>query len=607
MERKWVWKWVFVLLLMALAGVATLPSFIKKPTAEGAADPLPEFLRKSMPGINLGLDLQGGLRLIYEVEVLAAVEDKRDHLAQAIIDVLAEKAEIKGVKYVPGVEPQDFDLVFPSVELRDASDTQDVLKDYRESLSILSEDGSTLHMALLDKLVEYTRDLSVRQAMETVGNRIDELGLANTSVAQRDEDIIVEIPGVDPARVDRIKRIISQTARLEFKMVDAQGSVAFFTGIQSLVEPEGPIELKEESVSDGERGSVKAYFLQAKDQQSGKSGRVLLKEFMARPDVKAQLPPDRAIGYQKEQGLDASDNPTADIVWRTYFLEKTAGVTGEYIDTAAVMDDPSDGRPYVSLTFNQAGAKIFDDLTGKNVKRHMAIQLDDVVNSAPVINERIGGGSARITMGGYESYQSLYTQAQDLVVVLRAGALPAPLRPLTESTVGPDLGRDSINKGKWSIILGLFSVVIFMLFYYRFAGLAADLSLLINGVLIVGILSAFGATLTLPGIAGILLTIGMAVDANVIVYERIREELRAGKSPKASVEAGYKRAFWTVFDAQITTFIAGVVMLQYGTGAIKGFAVTLLVGIVTSLFTAIFVSRLFLDWATRRSAESLSI
>jgi preprotein translocase subunit SecD len=605
-ERKWVWKWVFVLLLMALAGVAMLPSFIKKP-AEGAADPLPEFIRKSMPGINLGLDLQGGLRLIYEVEVLAAVEDKRDHLGQAIVDALAERAEFKGVKMMPGAEPHAFDLVFPSVEMRDAKEVQDILKEYRESASIFSEEGATLHMALNEPVVDYTRELSVRQAMETVGNRIDELGLANTSVAQRDEDIIVEIPGVDPARVDRIKRIISQTARLEFKMVDAQGSQAFFTSIKDLIVADGPIELQEEQVSDGERGNVKSYFLQAKDQQNGKSGRLLLKEFMARPEVKAKLPADRAVGYEKEQGRDDANNPTPDVVWRTYYLEKTAGVTGEYIDAAAVMDDPSDGRPYVSLSFNQAGAKIFEELTGKNVKRHMAIQLDDVINSAPVINERIGGGNARITMGGYESYQSLYNQAQDLVVVLRAGALPAPLRPLTESTVGPDLGRDSIAKGQWSLMLGFISVVIFMLIYYRFSGLAANMALLVNGVLLVGILSAFGATLTLPGIAGILLTIGMAVDANVIIFERIREELRAGKSPRAAVEAGYKRAFWTVFDAQVTTFIAGVVMLQYGTGAIKGFAVTLLVGIVTSLFTSIFVSRLFLDWATRRSAESLSI
>jgi preprotein translocase subunit SecD len=605
-ERKWVWKWVFVLLLLALAGVATLPSFIKKP-AEGAADPLPEFIRKSMPGINLGLDLQGGLRLIYEVEVLAAVEDKRDQTAGAIVSALAERANIKDVKFMPGADPETFDIVFPNAELRDVNDVKDVLRDYRESASIVSEEGATIHMTLLEQVVDYTRELSVRQAIETVGNRIDELGLANTSVAQRDEDIIVEIPGVDPSRVERIKRIISQTARLEFKMVDAQGSVAFFDSIKGLLSPDGPIELKEEMVSDGDRGNVKSYFLQAKDQQGGKSGRILLKDFLTRPEVREKLPTDRAIGYQKEQGLDDAQNPTPDVVWRTYYLEKTAGITGEYIDTAAVMDDPNDGRPYVSLSFNQAGARIFEELTGKNVKRHMAIQLDDVVNSAPVINERIGGGHARITMGGYESYQSLFLQSQDLVVVLRAGALPAPLRPMTESTVGPDLGRDSIAKGQWSIILGLVSVMLFMLFYYRYAGIAANFALIINGVLILGILSAFGATLTLPGIAGILLTIGMAVDANVIIYERVREELRAGKSPRAAVEAGYKRAFWTVFDAQITTFIAGVVMLQYGTGAIKGFAVTLLVGIVTSLFTSIFVSRLLLDWATRRSAESLSI
>jgi preprotein translocase subunit SecD len=246
-------------------------------------------------------------------------------------------------------------------------------------------------------------------------------------------------------------------------------------------------------------------------------------------------------------------------------------------------------------------------LTEKNVKRRMAIQLDDKVNSAPIIQEKIGGGRARITLGGYEGYQKLFQEAQDLVVVLRAGALPAPLKPITETTIGPALGHDSIAMGKWALIVGGLLVAVFMLIYYRSGGIAADIALIANLIFIIGILSGFGATLTLPGIAGIILTIGMAVDANVIIYERIREELRDGKSPRAAVDAGYKRAFWTIFDAQITTFIAGIVMLEYGTGAIKGFAVTLLIGIVTSMFSAIFISRILFDWMTRRRADHLSI
>jgi preprotein translocase subunit SecD len=210
-------------------------------------------------------------------------------------------------------------------------------------------------------------------------------------------------------------------------------------------------------------------------------------------------------------------------------------------------------------------------------------------------------------LGGHESYQKLFAEAQDLVVVLRAGALPAPLKPVNETTVDPALGRDSITMGTWALIVGFLAVVLFMLVYYKGGGVAADLALITNTLFIVGILSGFGATLTLPGIAGIILTIGMAVDANVIIYERIREELRAGKAPRVAVDAGYSRAFWTIFDAQITTFIAGVVMLQYGTGAIKGFAVTLLIGIITSMFSSIFVSRIIFDWMTRHRAEHLSV
>jgi preprotein translocase subunit SecD len=241
------------------------------------------------------------------------------------------------------------------------------------------------------------------------------------------------------------------------------------------------------------------------------------------------------------------------------------------------------------------------------VKRRMAIQLDDKVQSAPTIQEKIPGGRCRITLGAYDSYAKLRQEAQDLVVVLRAGALPAPVRPVTESTIGPALGKDSIEMANLSFIIASGLVFFFMLFYYRGAGLAADISLAANALMIMGIMGAVGATLTLPGIAGIILTVGMAVDANVIIYERIREELRAGKSPRAAVETGYHRAFWTIWDSQLTTAIAGVVMLQYGTGAIKGFAVTLLIGIVTSMFTSIFISRLVMDFLVRRRTDHLSV
>lgn len=599
MERKWVWKVVFALCLFALAAAASVTT-VEKSKDEGGA--IPSALYDIFPGINLGLDLQGGLRLIYEVEVEAAIEDKRDHIADGMVDSLAQ-AEIKNVKVARDSDSHSFKLVFASEGERDSDDVREVLKDFRHSVAESAGEGGTLTFTLVEQLVDDTREIAVKQAIETIGNRIDELGLVNTTVVPRGEDIIVEIPGVDEKQVSRIKRIISTTARLEFKIVDETGSEKFFNGIADKLEKDGPIKLQREKQKAGDEGMVWSYYLEAKDAADGRSGRQILKAFLET----VEIPDDRDISYQKQQAIDDAGNPTADVSWRTFYLHRTAGITGEYVDNAMVLNDDTSGQPYVSLSFNQAGAKIFGDLTEKNVQRRMAIQLDDKVNSAPIIQEKIGGGQARITLGGYEAYQKLMAEAQDLVVVLRAGALPAPLKPVTETTIGPALGRDSITMGKWALIIAGIAVVLFMLIYYKGGGVAADIALVANALFITGILSGFGATLTLPGIAGIILTVGMAVDANVIIYERIREELKDGKSPRAAVDAGYSRAFWTIFDAQITTFIAGVVMLQYGTGAIKGFAVTLLIGIVTSMFSAIFISRIFFDWMTRNRAANLSI
>jgi preprotein translocase subunit SecD len=602
-ERKWVWKVVGILLLTAVAVLASVTTFVGKPAGAEAKDPI-EWLRGTFPGATLGLDLQGGLHLVYEVEVAAAVEDKRDRMATDMVKTLAEQVEIKDVKIVRDKEElHKFQLVFKSEDERASKDTQETLLKFREVAVVEMEEGVTAHMALVDQYVEDTRDLAVKQAVETIGNRIDELGLVNTTVQPRDEDIIIEIPGVDEVQTGRIKRIIGQTARLEFRIVDEVGSEKFFTEASDKLQKDGPVKLLWEQVQVDNR-VVKSYYLEAKDdQKTGRSGRQVLKEFLKTVEV----PQDRVIAFEELRTLDEMGNPTADVSWRTYYMERAAGITGEYVENAQVYNDDQTGQPYVSLDFNQAGATTFEELTGNNVKRRMAIQLDDKVQSAPTIQEKIPGGRCRITLGAYDSYAKLRQEAQDLVVVLRAGALPAPVRPVSESTVGPALGRDSISMSIYAFIVAAAAIVLFMIFYYRGAGVAADLALIINSALIVGILGAVGATLTLPGIAGIILTLGMAVDANVIIYERIREELRAGKSPRAAVEAGYKRAFWTIFDAQLTTFIAGVVLLQYGTGPIKGFAVTLLIGIVTSVFTSIVVSRLVLDFMTRRRTDHLSV
>lgn len=299
-----------------------------------------------------------------------------------------------------------------------------------------------------------------------------------------------------------------------------------------------------------------------------------------------EIPPGYYIPESKEE--------------KVFLVEKEPVLTGRELFTA--VPEIYEARPQVSLRFTGKGAKIFSEVTGEHVRERLAIVLDDVVYSAPVISEKITGGKARIsgrfTMG----------EAKDLAVVLRCGFLPAPAKIIEERTVGPSLGRDSINKGVRAAILGLVLVVLFMLFYYRFSGLIANFALFLTLFLLVAALAGFGATLTLPGIAGIILTIGMAVDANILIFERMREELRSGKSIRASVEGGYTKAFLTIMDANVTTLIAALVLFQFGTGPVKGFAVTLSIGILASMFSALIVSRAIFEFLTsRRRFKRLSM
>ena len=285
-----------------------------------------------------------------------------------------------------------------------------------------------------------------------------------------------------------------------------------------------------------------------------------------------------------------------------YLLKKRTLLTGEYIIDARVQIDSQLSAPYVSLSFDRRGARLFEQITGQNIKKRLAIVLDKRVNTAPVIQDRIGGGRAQIT-GSYSM-----DEARDLAIVLRAGALPAPVKILEERTVGPSLGKDSIEKGFKSMLLGGAIVVAFMLIYYGLSGAIADLALILNIVFIMGGLAFFGATLTLPGIAGVILTIGMAVDANVLIFERIREEIRLGKKPRTAIEGGYSKAFVTILDANVTTLIAALVLFQFGTGPVRGFAVTLSIGIIASLFTAMFVTRVVFDYLyVQRRLRTISI
>ncbi len=286
--------------------------------------------------------------------------------------------------------------------------------------------------------------------------------------------------------------------------------------------------------------------------------------------------------------------------WRTYVVyATTAQVDGSMISDAQVSVDPQENRPFVSLTFNPHGAEVFARVTEDNVKKRFAIVLDERVNSAPVIQTRIAGGQARITLGGDSDFQQTMREANELMVVLRAGALPAPLSEGKQDFIGPTLGSDTIRHARNAMIVGIALVLTFMAVYYGAAGWIANGAVLVNLLLQLAALALFSATITLPGLAGLALTVGMSVDNNVLINERIREEMRAGKSFRAAVDAGYNHAFTAIFDGHVTTFISGVVLLEYGSGPVKGFAVTLLIGIIANLFTGVFATRVVFDYLVR--------
>jgi preprotein translocase subunit SecD len=333
----------------------------------------------------------------------------------------------------------------------------------------------------------------------------------------------------------------------------------------------------------------------------GTEARKKLAAYIDKLKTEGRLPEDHELllgEAERAQEEGAPANPEQS--YRTYYLFARAEVTGQAIEDAFVANDPQQGgKPYVAINFNGEGADLFKELTGRNIKRRMAIVLDDVVASAPVIQSEIGGGHCQITLGGFRPYNEILNEARDLVVVLKAGALPVPVVASNEQMIGPSLGADGVNNGVKGALVSFMIVLCFMAVYYEVGGVIADAMVILHLLFLLATQAFFDATLSLPGIVAVALNMGMAVDANVLINERIREELRAGKSPRIAVEQGFSRAFSSIFDSQITTLVGGIVLFQYGTGPIKAFAVTLIFGICTSLFTGVFCSRIVFDLLVR--------
>ena len=601
MDRGWYFRFTLVIALIAGAVFAFWPS-LQTEASEEWYEP-PTWVTDTFHNrIAMGLDIQGGLRMMYEVEVDQAVEDRRDLRATQVLERLCQSLsvctederatneqleETRQRVHIRSVERSGFTVTFttPTEVSNIDSDFIASFGDIRETDRTSSEVTFEMSPDQMDAL----RIQAVEQARDTVSSRIDELGLREAGVMSREENIVVELPGASEAQFAEIRGIISRTARLEFKVLDDEGT----DWIAGLTLPT-TIRAASERVQAGDAQAVSNYLV-----ASGLESRQNLQAFIAELRAAGQIPEghDLLVGEADMGELDEGE--VREATWRTYYMHSRAEVTGDAIADAGIGRDEQTGQPHVTITFNNSGARAFERLTGDNIHRRMAIVLDDRVNTAPNIQSRIGGGRAQITLGGNRPEADMLSEAGDLVVVLRAGALPAPIRPANEQLIGPSLGADAVAQGVFGAAVGVLLVVLFMSFYYRTGGLIASFAVLLNLLFLLAILAILQATMTLPGIAGVALTIGMAVDANVLINERIRDEMRLGKSPASAVALGYDRAFSSIFDSQLTTFIAGVVLYQFGTGPIRGFAVSLMIGIVTSLFTSVFCTKVVFDWVVR--------
>ena len=510
-----------------------IPTFISN-----IPSPWNKYLPKEK--IHLGLDLQGGMHLVLEIDTDKALEAMMERTSNDLKESLMDsKVRFRNLEKAKGATI--------SMELTDSAGKtalENVLRDKYPDLEIDSADSregrQLVTLKINDKRAAELKKLTIEHSLETIRNRVDQFGIAEPEIIpEGDNRILIQLPGIkDP---ERAKNLIGKTALLEFKIVD-----------------------DENSLDEALRGNI---------------------------------PEGDIIAY----GLHA-DRSTGEKSSAPYLLKNKALLTGASLETAKVQISNRFGDPTVSLTFNSQGADDFERITGENVRKRLAIVLDGVVHSAPVIQERISGGHAQIT-GNFTLDES-----RDLAIVLRAGALPAPVNILEERTVGPSLGSDSIRQGIMATLIGSILVILFMMIYYRISGTIADLALIINIVLVLGVLAVFRATLTLPGIAGLLLTVGVAVDANILIFERIREELRTGKTIRLSLDTGYNRAFMTIIDTHITGIVSAVFLIMFGTGPIKGFAVTTIIGLLASLFTAVFVTRVIFDYIISNfSIKKLSI
>ena len=557
-------RWLIVLFFLSLACAWMLPNFYTFKKGQW-------WISKEK--LIYGLDIQGGLHLVMGVKADEAIQEKLTSLMADLKSQLeSSHVEIADIKTA---EDKTGKIHISLNKTEDKQKAKKIIeKEYTGSLLggvrlrvNEEEDDQTLTVGYNEVELIRLRKNIAHQVVEVIRRRIDEFGVSEPVITVQGENrVLVQLPGIQNSA--RARDIIQKTARLEFRLVNQEVPTSTLTEWVRSVE-------KEKEYSLSLKFPYPEYVRKINE------------------DLKDKIPEKHFLVFQRAESSRSLLTGKVPILVRT-----DSGAGGEILQTAFVSSDEF-GNPEVAFQINVEGRKIFSDLTGNNIKKPLAIILDKELKSMPIIQSRISDRGS-ISLGRGEGQQSIQEEAENIATVLRAGALPARLVKMEERSVGPTLGRDSIEKGKKAGLLAGLLVMIFMLLYYRVLGVVANVALGMNMVCLLALLTSLGATLTLPGVAGIILTIGMAVDANVIVYERLREELRKGSSLSLSVRDGYRHALSAILDANITTAIVCAVLMSFGTGPVRGFAVTLFCGIVTSIWTALFVSRTILNTLIRR-------
>jgi len=541
--------------------------------------------------LSLGLDLQGGMHVTLEVGtpqlILELAGENRDEQLNQVVQSAILTAESNDTDFI--------DEMLSTFEAQDAN--------ARLSRYYRSDADEITRRSTNQEIVAYLknqRDAALDRAIEIIRTRVDRFGVSEPSIVkQGNSRIVVELPGVDDE--DRVRNLLKGTARLEFRTgADAQDFSTFrnqAVEFYNVIPDTSDTLLLDASTNplvdvlgfvQGQTPYVFGYAA-AED-----TARVM--ELLKNEEIQRMLPRNTEVlwGANSVQFADGNEQFTL------FGVNTDLELTGEVIEEASIQFDPVTNAPEVAMGMNSEGARVWSRITGANIGKPVAIVLDGYIVSYPNVQTKISGGNSTIT--GLESVE----EAEDLVNILLSGALPAPLEILEERTVGATLGEASIRAGFNSVLFGLSVVAIFMIVYYRKGGAIADLALLLNIIFILGVLASFGAVLTLPGMAGIVLTIGMAVDANVLIFDRIREEQRGGKTMKAAISAGYANAWSAIFDANVTTGFVALILMSFGVGPIKGFAVTLLAGIFCSVFSAMIITRVVVDYLTRNQSDTMS-